>query len=155
MQLTCNTLFENGYDMVKQDGTDKTYFQFLTPHGCRIYRHQNIINAAFHIYQKSSLFPLQTKLSSFLHSCFAYGIKHVYLDISVMLIVFRFTSAFILMQFCFNYCQNFIYFNVSIVLLQILIDQANISLFKGSNRNTRKRCKICSQSTIKTPERLQ
>ena len=30
---------------------------------------------------------------------------------------------------------------------------ANICLFKISNRNTRKRCKICSKLTIKTPER--
>ena len=28
-----------------------------------------------------------------------------------------------------------------------------IYLFKGSNRNTRKRCQICSKLTIKTPER--
>ena len=30
---------------------------------------------------------------------------------------------------------------------------ANISLFKVNNRNTRKRCEICSKLTIKTPER--
>ena len=30
---------------------------------------------------------------------------------------------------------------------------ANIYLFKVNNRNTRKRCEICSKSTIKTPER--
>ena len=29
---------------------------------------------------------------------------------------------------------------------------ANIYLFKGNNRNTRKSCKICSKLTIKTPE---
>ena len=29
---------------------------------------------------------------------------------------------------------------------------ANISLFKVVNRNTRKRCEMCSQLTIKTPE---
>ena len=28
-------------------------------------------------------------------------------------------------------------------------------LFKVNNRNTRKRCEICSKLTIKTPERLQ
>ena len=32
---------------------------------------------------------------------------------------------------------------------------ANIYLFKVNNRNTRKRCEICSKLTIKTPERLQ
>ena len=30
---------------------------------------------------------------------------------------------------------------------------ANIFLFKVNNRNTRKRCEICSKLTIKTPER--
>ena len=30
---------------------------------------------------------------------------------------------------------------------------ANIHLFKVNNRNTRKRCEICSKLTIKTPER--
>ena len=30
---------------------------------------------------------------------------------------------------------------------------ANICMFKVNNRNTRKRCKICSELTIKTPER--
>ena len=29
----------------------------------------------------------------------------------------------------------------------------NIYLFKVSNKNTRKRCEICSKLTIKTPER--
>ena len=29
----------------------------------------------------------------------------------------------------------------------------NIYLFKVNNRNTRKRCEICSKLTIKTPER--
>ena len=31
----------------------------------------------------------------------------------------------------------------------------NIYLFKVNNRNTRKRCEICSELTIKTPERRQ
>ena len=30
---------------------------------------------------------------------------------------------------------------------------ANIYLFKVNNKNTRKRCEICSKLTIKTPER--
>ena len=30
---------------------------------------------------------------------------------------------------------------------------ANIYLFKVNNKNTRKRCEICSQLTIKTPDR--
>ena len=32
---------------------------------------------------------------------------------------------------------------------------ANIYLFKVNKRNTRKRCEICSELTIKTPERRQ
>ena len=32
---------------------------------------------------------------------------------------------------------------------------ANIYLLKVNNRNTRKRCEICSKLTIKTPERRQ
>ena len=32
---------------------------------------------------------------------------------------------------------------------------ASFQLFKVNNRNTRKRCKICSKLTIKTPERRQ
>ena len=31
----------------------------------------------------------------------------------------------------------------------------NINLFKVNNRNTRKRCEICSKLTIKKPERRQ
>ena len=33
--------------------------------------------------------------------------------------------------------------------------QANIYLRKVNNRNTKKRCEICSKLTIKTPERRQ
>ena len=32
---------------------------------------------------------------------------------------------------------------------------ANINLFKVHNRNTGKRCELCSKLTIKTPERRQ
>ena len=31
----------------------------------------------------------------------------------------------------------------------------NVYLFKFNNRDSRKRCEICSKLTIKTPERLQ
>ena len=37
----------------------------------------------------------------------------------------------------------------------LFIDPANIYLVKVNNRNTRKRCEICSKLTIKTPERRQ
>ena len=33
-----------------------------------------------------------------------------------------------------------------------VLNPANIYLFKVNNRNTRKRCEICSTLTIKTPE---
>ena len=39
--------------------------------------------------------------------------------------------------------------------LLVIIHRANIYLFKVHNRNTRKRCKIGSKLTIKTPERRQ
>ena len=43
------------------------------------------------------------------------------------------------------------------VVLQttLILNAANIYLFKFNNRNTRKRCEICSKLTIKTPERRQ
>ena len=101
-------VFGNCYNMVTQDGTGKTYFdnpkgKFLT----------QIINEAFHNFQRSSLFPLQTKLNSFWHTCFLYGQKYIYLDISVVLIVCRFTFAFVMIQYFFNYCQSYIYFKCS------------------------------------------
>ena len=34
----------------------------------------------------------------------------------------------------------------------IAVNSANIYLFKVNNRNTRKKCEICSKLTIKTPE---
>ena len=39
-----------------------------------------------------------------------------------------------------------------IIYLSKSIYPANIHLFKVNNRNTRKRCKICSKLRIKTPE---
>ena len=37
-------------------------------------------------------------------------------------------------------------------LITFSCQAANIYLFKVNNRNTRKRCEICSKLTIKTPE---
>ena len=34
------------------------------------------------------------------------------------------------------------------------MNPANIYLFKVNNRNTRKRCEVCSKLAVKTPERL-
>ena len=42
-----------------------------------------------------------------------------------------------------------------IVLMQDKLNSANIYLIKVNNKNTRKRCEICSKLTIKTPERNQ
>ena len=39
--------------------------------------------------------------------------------------------------------------------LHLILNPANIYLFKVNNRSTRKRCEICSKLTIKTPERCQ
>ena len=61
----------------------------------------------------------------------------------------------------FNISENrFFYQNTSFHLPQCLLYEnkkisypANIYLFKVNNKNTRKRCKIRSKLTIKTPER--
>ena len=45
---------------------------------------------------------------------------------------------------------------LAIVLFTSMLSSAvpaNIYLFKVNNKNTRKRCEICSTLTIKTPER--
>ena len=44
------------------------------------------------------------------------------------------------------------------ILIEIQLTRTSFSciyLFKDNNRNTRKRCEICSKLTIKTPERRQ
>ena len=38
---------------------------------------------------------------------------------------------------------------------ETIYNPAIINLFKVNNRNTRKRCEICSKVTIKAPERRQ
>ena len=38
-------------------------------------------------------------------------------------------------------------------IINIITNPVKIYLFKLNNRNTRKRCEICSKLTIKTPER--
>ena len=40
-------------------------------------------------------------------------------------------------------------------LFDLCHHSANIYLFKVNNRSTQKRCEICSELTIKTPERYQ
>ena len=40
-------------------------------------------------------------------------------------------------------------------ILKIGSDVANKEILKANNRNTRKRCKICSKLTIKTPKQPQ
>ena len=46
-------------------------------------------------------------------------------------------------------------FCVSIFFSEIMFLPANIYLLKVNNRNTRKRCEICSRLKLKTPERRQ
>ena len=51
-----------------------------------------------------------------------------------------------------DYSENF---SLKVLVLQSFsINLANVYLFKVNKRNTRKRCEICSKSTIKTPERF-
>ena len=47
-------------------------------------------------------------------------------------------------QLYLEYCLKFTYLSF-----------LSFELFKVNNRNTRKRCEICSKLTIKTPERRQ
>ena len=42
-----------------------------------------------------------------------------------------------------------------VTLVYFNVNPANAYSFKVSNRNTGKRCEICSKLTIKTPERRQ
>ena len=44
--------------------------------------------------------------------------------------------------------------NLFKVVIKGTMSPANIYLFKVNNRNTKRRCEICSKLTIKTPERL-
>ena len=57
-------------------------------------------------------------------------------------------------------CNNGFGFTLTVIGLHIAVKlsakhqvPANIYLFKVNNRNTRKRCEICSKLTIKTPDR--
>ena len=45
--------------------------------------------------------------------------------------------------------------NIMFSLVNSIINPVNIYSFRVSNRNTRKRCEICSKLTTKTPERRQ
>ena len=58
-------------------------------------------------------------------------------------------------KFSITINQNINYFIESYRILRMLMLKdipANIYLFKGNNRITRKRCQICSKLTLKTPE---
>ena len=45
--------------------------------------------------------------------------------------------------------------NINLNVYRLFAKKSNICLSKGNNRNTRKRCEICSKLTIKTAERRQ
>ena len=53
-----------------------------------------------------------------------------------------------------HHCSNYIHKLTKLLIISELyaINPVNIYLFKVNNRNTRKRCEICSKLTIKTPE---
>ena len=53
--------------------------------------------------------------------------------------------SYLFVRNCDHFCLN----------QNLALDPANIYLFKVNNKNTRKRCEICSKLTIKTPERRQ
>ena len=58
-------------------------------------------------------------------------------------------------KFSITINQNINYVIESYRILRMLMLKdipANIYLFKGNNRITRKRCQICSKLTLKTPE---
>ena len=55
-------------------------------------------------------------------------------------------------------CEFFViekYLLTTLFRLLIICYPVNTFLFKVNNRNTRKRCEICSKLTINTPERGQ
>ena len=64
------------------------------------------------------------------------------------------TDTFHAVSVCFTYVMK--PYSPTMIIIAARISPANIYLFRVSNRNTKKkkRCKICSKSTIKTPERL-
>ena len=53
-----------------------------------------------------------------------------------------------------HHCPDYIHKLTNLLIISELyaINPVNIYLFKVNNRNTRKRCQICSKLTIKTPE---
>ena len=60
------------------------------------------------------------------------------------------------MKFSINYFNTYEYsFSNNIFIDKTPKSSANIYLFKVNNRNSRKRCEVCSKLTIKTPERRQ
>ena len=66
-----------------------------------------------------------------------------------------FYSIFIIIVFEYHYsfAVSTPYFSKSLSLVAIIRIPANMYLFKVNSRNIRKRYKICSKLTIKTPER--
>ena len=65
----------------------------------------------------------------------------------------RFLHVHLIYIRCIYYFLMFLLDNLLFRWSADYLFPANIYLFKVNNRNTRKRCEICSKLTIKTPER--
>ena len=50
------------------------------------------------------------------------------------------------------FCQGSVFYKVVFDMVKLNANPANIYLLKVNNRNTRRKCEICSKLTIKTPD---
>ena len=69
-----------------------------------------------------------------------------------MTLFFKYDSRCVILSIII---QNLLNFHILLFQARTLNFPANIYLFKVNNRNTRKRCEICSKLTTKTPEQRQ
>ena len=69
-----------------------------------------------------------------------------------MTLFFKYDSRCVILSIII---QNLLNFHILLFQARTLNFPANIYSFKVNNRNTRKRCEICSKLTTKTPERRQ
>ena len=84
------------------------------------------------------------------------------LSLLLLLLLLLSSSSSLLFWLIFDRCVLFVFkafkncFEVTYMPIKPILNvytSANIYLLKCNNRNTRKRCEICSKLTIKTPER--